>query len=68
MRWQAEKDASDAPVHMSADEAAAWAQGYNACLESQRPPEPQFRSKDPECPFTMAHTRRYCGFAGCGDS
>jgi len=30
-----EKTASDAPAWYSADEASAWADGYNACLAAQ---------------------------------
>ncbi len=29
--------------------------------------DPGFRPQDPECPFTMSHTRYVCGYAGCGD-
>lgn len=38
----AEKTASEAPVWYSADEASAWANGYNACLDAQpqSPPNP----------------------------
>jgi hypothetical protein len=32
-----EKTASDAPVWMSADEAGAWADGWNAAMEVYRP-------------------------------
>jgi len=41
----AEKTASEAPVWYSADEASAWANGYNACLDAQ-PQSPPRLSED----------------------
>ena len=34
--WDEEREASDAPVWYSADEAIAWASGYNAAAEAAK--------------------------------
>lgn len=34
--WHEERDASDAPAWMSADEANGWASGWNAAVEAAK--------------------------------
>lgn len=34
--WHEERDASDAPIEMSADEANGWASGWNAAVEAAK--------------------------------
>ena len=38
--WHEERDASDAPVWMSADEANGWASGWNAAVEAAKAQAP----------------------------
>lgn len=33
-KWDEEREASDAPVWFSSDEANAWASGFNAAVEA----------------------------------
>ncbi len=36
--------------------------GYNAAVEAS------IAGVSEECPYTMSHTRHWCGYAGCRDS
>jgi len=45
--WHEERDASDAPVWMSADEANGWASGWNAAVEAAKAEAPRWSRRWP---------------------